>query len=197
MQSPAALRRAYREWVNEQRELASFGATRRWFRTTYGLRDEERPPQTVGKSDRDKERQALWEYVGELAPQVVRDANVAFRKVRDRGYIELALIRVLDPLINGPDTGFVEPSWREWRSDEKGRQRLLKFVRLGLQREMLLLRGRLHTSERAMAVLSTPYDDFVRIHGESAEPIGNHPNPFDVIQNAYLHRANSTSVPTE
>jgi hypothetical protein len=42
-----------------------------------------------------------------------------------------------------------------------------------------------------LEVLAMPMDDFVRIHGESARPLTERTNPFDVIRHAYLHGANS------
>lgn len=191
MRSPADLRRAYLAWIEEQRGVASRGASRRWFRTFHGLGDEERRAAPVGESDRDAERQALWSYVKELDPVFGRGVDVALGKVRDSGYQEVALIRILDPLINGPDSGFIEPSWREWRTDEKGRRRLMKFLRLGFERETLLLHGRLRTSERAMNVLKSPRDDFISTYGDSAKPRTIQRNPFELLrQSGYLHGAN-------
>lgn len=189
--SSASLRRSYHEWLAEQCEIAARGSARRWFRTPYGLREEERVHDGPGASDREGERQALWRYLGQLSPEFVQDVERSLKKVTDKGYDRLALIRMLDPLINGPDTAFVEPSWREWRVTTKGRVRLLRFVRLGFEREKLMLEVRLPTSERAMNVLTATYEEFMNVYEENAEPLLKKINPFDIITDAYLHRANS------
>lgn len=182
MRSPSDLRRAYVSWVEAQLAAASAGATRRWFRTAHGLSDEIRRPQPTGKSDRDKERDALWGFIKGLDPHFVGEVEAALQEVEEQSYRRLILVRILDPLINGSDSGFIEPSWREWRTTDKGRRRLAKFLRLGFDRERLLLEFRLRTSERAMNVLASPHDDFVQIYGESAEPLVVHPNPFDLLK---------------
>lgn len=181
MRSPAGLRRAYVSWIEEQLAAASNGAARRWFRTAQGLSDEERESRPLGKSDRDDERKALWAYVEQIDPNFVREVETASRQVRDRRYRQLILVRILDPLINGPDSGFIEPSWREWRTNDSGRHRLTKFLRLGFDRERLLLEVRLRTSERALNVLASPHDDFMQTYGESAAPLVVRPNPFDLL----------------
>lgn len=194
MPSPGRLRRVYLAWIQEQLAIASRGTPRRWYRTLHGISDEVRHPAVVGNSDRDAERKALWRYVQELDPAFVRDVDAALGKVRDRGYRELALVRILDPLINGPDSGFIEPSWREWRKDEKGRNRLKRFIRLGVNRERLLLEMRLRTSERAMNVLGASHEEFEKLYGESAAPLIPQQNPFDLLkQFGYLHGANSVA----
>ncbi len=169
--SPALLRRDYVKWISEQRDIASRGSEYRWFRTAHGLSDERREDMPTGESDRDKERRALWRYAKEVAPAFTESVITAFQKARDRQYFQLALIRMLDPLINAPDTAFIEPSWREWRATRKGRMRLLKFLRAGFKREELMLKVRLHTTERALNLLALDYDEFLRIYGESAKPL--------------------------
>lgn len=91
---------------------------------------------------------AVLDRVAAVTPEVVRSlANLA----KDRRFftdrVALVILRILEPLIDSHSSGGIERHHTELSDDE-----LAKFVRAGLDREMILLLGREGDIERAQAV---------------------------------------------
>lgn len=143
----ARLRDGHANWVWHQVQKSSNGIETRWYWTERGPKHEKRRPVRMGTSDRDRERLLLWRKLRSLSPGLYKSAEALLRTTPVDGYREMALCRVLDPLISSDDSAFIEPSWREWCRTATGRECLLRFVRLGVRRERMLLKGRPRVTE--------------------------------------------------
>jgi hypothetical protein len=96
---------------------------------------------------------------------------VPIRPVRQ----QLAVYSVLEPLFNGIETGWIEPGWQDFlMPDERGKSRekdLIRFLKLGIEREKILLRVRGPEQLRAVR-LATASEAHVAVmrFGEDRSP---------------------------
>jgi len=128
----------FNHWADTSLRRASYGLGRRLVRTPTGFEVRHDSPETHTPSARDNERALLWRYVrfwSRKQRELIRDAEQILSQHGPK-LRALALARILDPLLEAPESGFVQWSWREWRL--KDYERLERFVEFGLQREKLL-----------------------------------------------------------
>jgi hypothetical protein len=76
----------------------------------------------------------------------------------------IAFYRILEPLFEGRESGFVERSW-----DELDRSELSRFIRAGMEREKILLRRSADT-QRAQQQSSRDPVELVRLYGSLWDP---------------------------
>ncbi len=96
---------------------------------------------------------------------------VPIRAVRQ----ELAIYRVVEPLFDGIETGWMELGWHDFLvRDRRGRNKeleLVEFIKLGMEREKILLRARGPDQERArrLAVATKAHMDVMTATPEEAQ----------------------------
>ena len=142
---PAAQRivGAYVEWLDTWKSRVFKDAASRWVWKDQSLT---RVPDHEAPARRNAERDALMKvHQAELAAldAWVADALAAGHS-EDR--VQLAIARILEPLLEAPASGYVERSWQEMSITE-----LRQFIRAGVTRERLLLR-RAPDVERAQEI---------------------------------------------
>jgi hypothetical protein len=76
----------------------------------------------------------------------------------------IAFYRILEPLLEARESGFVERSW-----DELDRSELSRFIRAGMEREKILLRRSADT-QRAQQQSSRDPVELVRLYGSLWDP---------------------------
>jgi hypothetical protein len=102
-----------------------------------------------GLTQRDHEREALWAEVQRAHSAIAeRLENLFVNRTPIPARLELAKRRVLDPLIESAESGFIEPSWRHMR-----RADVHAVLMLGLEREEVLV-GKDVPAERVAKVLA-------------------------------------------
>jgi hypothetical protein len=155
----------FNQWLDTSLQRASLGIGTRLVRTPEGFAVRQSYAQVP--SLRDKERALLWRYVrfrSRKQSELIRDAESMLGQHGVKLWT-LTLTRILDPLLNTQESGFVQWSWREWRLTDY--KRLEQFVELGLRREKLL--SRTVSPVRYCALLSEiPVDEFEARFGEGA-----------------------------
>ncbi len=145
------LGQGFSAWVQRSVHHAHVGLGSWWSLTPDGPLEDGVVKDDTGQTQRDLERSALWQYLREVAPATVNQAEALFAK--DASYPQYRLVmleRILGPLLNYAESAFVEYSWRELR--ETRPRTLVKIVELGIRRERLLLRREdtLERNARAM-----------------------------------------------
>lgn len=161
----------YESWIQTALAVVSQGTGSRLVRTAEGFKRGSMYTRFLdafansGQTVRDDERAALWEYVRSKKHGLVEEAERLFYEHPEPHYRTLALARILDPLLNAPESGFIETSWRELALDHP--DQLFEFVGLGIKREKLLLRRR-PIWQRMVQVFTLPFGELVRRFGENA-----------------------------
>lgn len=156
------LGRRYSSWLQRSLDLASTGVGDWMIRTGDGYKTRHYRLDDGKATVRDEERKALWRYVRRRSPRLVRDAENVFRKHTDP---RLPRTRVIDPLINAAESGFIEPSWRELGRENY--ERIEKIIDLGIRREKLLLPQRA-TPVRMVEVFALSPSEFAKRFGKEA-----------------------------
>lgn len=156
------LGRRYSVWLGRSLQIASTGVGDRLIRTADGYKTRHYRSDEGEETWRDYERSALWRYVRRRSPHLHREAEKVFRRHADP---RLPLTRILDPLINSPESGFIERSWRELRAANY--TILEQIIELGIRREHLMLAPQ-STLERMIEVFTMSSDDFLRRFGKEA-----------------------------
>jgi hypothetical protein len=109
--------------------------------------------------------QALWQIAHQDFPAVFaafRDAMMA-RHV-DKIRQEVAVLRVIEPLLEASQSGYVERSWSELSAKERR-----DFIDAGIRRELILL-DRQPALARAIRIATEGAGTFARERAESARP---------------------------
>lgn len=100
-------------------------------------------------------------------------------RLREKGSLgaaraEAATIRALLPLLQGSDSGLIEARWEDLSDAE-----LARFVRHSVERELVLLRARPHSAQRARQVVSgelpdTQFDEWSEARARLRPAAGTH-----------------------
>ena len=106
------------------------------------------------------ERREILKHLKAQRPWVLNRFQSFLEK---RGHLgarsDMAIARAVDPLLDGPESGFVERSWRDLSDDE-----LARFVDAGLARERILL-NRSPDVMRTQEISELSLDDFRKQFG--------------------------------
>jgi hypothetical protein len=150
------------EWIEEFLANASRGIGQRWVRTTEGFVRVPIEQDSAGLSIRDKERVILWRHVKRRWPELVTRFDKIFRDDL-KGLDRVALVRILDPLIDDSESGYFLRSWRELHPT-----RLATIIKLGIMREEKLLLPLVHPVERLVRAADVPISQFEHDHGKAS-----------------------------
>lgn len=146
-------------WEQEVLANSSRGSGTRWVRSRNEFIAVPIEKDSNGLTARDRERNLLWAHVKDRWPKLVKRFARIFEADRTR-QDELALRRVLDPLIDDSESGYNMLSWRELHP-----KRLEAVIRLGIIREAKLLVPLSHPVARMVRAGDMSLDSFVRDHG--------------------------------
>jgi len=126
---------AYDQWMKDWEPRLSRGHSVPWAMSETGITRIDATKDPSPLPWRLAERRQLLKHLEARRPWVL---------IRFRGFLKkfghlgarskMAIARAVDPLLDGPESGFVERSWRELSDDD-----LAKFVDAGLTREKILL----------------------------------------------------------
>ena len=105
-------------------------------------------PDENGLTQRERERTALKKHIARKHPRL----NLRIKRLVATTYMQgrafLVLARILDLLIEAPESGMIEPSWRDLTFTQ-----LERVLTLGIQREELLISS-LERDQQAVRVLA-------------------------------------------
>jgi hypothetical protein len=159
------------QWVSEFLANASHGTGQRWIRAGEDFVRVPIERDNAGLSARDRERATLWRHIKMKWPKLAARFDKLFRDDL-KGLDRVALVRILDPLIDDSESGYFFRSWREFHP-----KHLEAIVKLGILREEKLLTPFVHPVERLIRASDTPVSQFERDHGrESVWPDHRHPH---------------------
>jgi hypothetical protein len=128
--------KTYREWLQRSIDHTALGTYSWCVRTEDGFRVDTMLRDQDGKTQRERERDALLQYLAEHEPMLKgRLDKLSATKGMEEDRWKISLSRILDLLIDSAETGFAEASWRELHRDD-----LREIVSLGIAREELLLK---------------------------------------------------------
>lgn len=159
------LSRKYDEWLETSAELASAGTGMRVVKTEHGFEERRYDLHSLDGTPRDRERALLWRYVRRRSPHLKGRMDSLTDGYAASGYSRVLMARILDPLINAPESGFIETSWRELR--DEAYPTIEKFVELGIKREKLIQR-RVPIMERIVGVFLLSRREFEERFGKRA-----------------------------
>jgi hypothetical protein len=154
--------RAANAWVDETLENSSRGTGQRWIRGPDGFFPSPLEKDAAGMTARDRERKALWQHVHDRWPKLAK----RFDRIFTGDYWRLgqvALCRVLDPLIDDSESGYFMASWRELHPT-----RLEAVITLGIRREEKLLLPLSHPVARIVRASDVPITVFAHDHGKES-----------------------------
>jgi len=151
---------AYADWLrrSERRLFLSIG--RRHIRTEGGVELERAVSGRGRAGEREGEFVALWA----IADNRTNGALTAFRRRQvardhDEDRVDLSLWRIMAPLLEAANTGFVERHWRELSTSE-----FVAFIKAGIRREEIVL-NRPGDAQRIQEVARLDPREFLRRFG--------------------------------
>jgi hypothetical protein len=157
--APETIGQGYSQWIRKNLQQSSRGIGRWWLKGPRGFFDRSIFMDDGGPTLRDRERDELWDHVMKKWPSLVKRLGQAYPDVIDLELREIARRRVLDLLIDGPESGYVIPSWRELPP-----KRVRNIIALGIQREeAIALLFRFPMTRMALA-MDMSVRDFRAVH---------------------------------
>jgi hypothetical protein len=149
-------------WIDATLANSSRGTGERWIRGPEGFSRRPLERDASGVTARDRERETLWRHVRDRWPTLAERFDRMFKldlwKVG-----EVALRRVLDPLIDDSESGYFMMSWRELHPT-----RLKSVIELGIRREEKLLLPLIHPVARTVRASDVPITVFEHDHGKES-----------------------------
>jgi hypothetical protein len=127
-------------------------------------RGEHEPPTAWRQS----EREDLLKAVSNRCRRMLEDFRAFLDRFGHEEQAELAIARILDPLVDAPESGFIQRSWRELSTGD-----LERFVRAGIVREKLLL-SRSPYEMRSQEIGELSLDEFRKRFGGRQIVKGEH-----------------------
>ena len=138
----------HQDWLAHVRQASGRGSGVWWTLEGGRIKQGRSRKNANRRTQREAERDALQEHIRRNHPYLFKRIKKYMAYAIAQGRAQLVLSRILDPLLESAETGFIEPSWRDLTRAE-----LENAISLGLRREQLLT-PRIEPQLRAMLMLA-------------------------------------------
>jgi hypothetical protein len=127
--------KAYQAWSMDAREHLIMGVGSGWQRTSNGIVRSPRQSRKVRLASRQRQFKSLHKELRAMLPNSYKEFIEKMQtQTIEVNRIQLALDRIVAPLLDLDESGFMERDWRTVR-----RRELRAFFRAGMKRELFLL----------------------------------------------------------